>query len=204
MWYYVLNKAVWFVWRCCFSSLKVSTVAVGTCSVPSTVTLTNTTVPTITGVQRPPAYARRTPSWWLRKFRSYEDWVHKNKVSDFMNWTMATWMKTPDIMASYVHGRLRGAGWGCSHCPDASLTRISLSPLVTAAEPECFCVCVCMKVCVHICLRVGERAVGAWWTLVLLWGGKAFLIFTPFCFSTWGIVWVYFYTIPKGSWNETF
>ncbi|XP_033936601.1 AN1-type zinc finger protein 5 isoform X1 [Pseudochaenichthys georgianus] len=53
--------------------LQVSTVAVGTCSVPSTVTLTNTTVPTITGVQRPTAYARRTPSWWLRKFRSYED-----------------------------------------------------------------------------------------------------------------------------------
>lgn len=55
------------------SSPKVSTVAAETCSVPSTVTLTNTTVPTTTGVQLLPAYAKRIPSWWPRKFRSYED-----------------------------------------------------------------------------------------------------------------------------------
>lgn len=45
----------------CFSFLKVSTVAVATCSVPFTVILTNTTVHTITGVRLLPAYARRIP-----------------------------------------------------------------------------------------------------------------------------------------------
>lgn len=87
----------------CFSLLKGLTVAVVTCSVPFTVILTNTTVPTITGVQPPPAYARRTPSWWLRKFRSYEDRVQKKVSLTWWIWTMVTWMKTPDIMASFVH-----------------------------------------------------------------------------------------------------
>lgn len=61
------------------SSPKVSTVAAATCSVPSTVILTNTTVPMITGVQLLPAYAKRIPLWWLRKFRSYEDCVQKKE-----------------------------------------------------------------------------------------------------------------------------
>lgn len=56
-----------------FSLFKVLTVAVATCSAPFIVTLINTTVPMITGVQLLRAYARRTPLWWLRKFRSYED-----------------------------------------------------------------------------------------------------------------------------------
>lgn len=67
------NSAMWLLTPVYLSSPKVSTVAAATCSVPSTVTLTNTTVPTITGVQLPPAYAKRIPSWWPRKFRSYED-----------------------------------------------------------------------------------------------------------------------------------
>lgn len=117
----------------CFSLLKASTVAVATCSVPFTVILTNTTVPTITGVQLLPAYARRIPSWWLRKSRSYEDWAQKKESLTLWIWTMMTWRKTPEIMASFVHGSLRrdgrgGVGWlGRSHFPDASLTSISLS-----------------------------------------------------------------------------
>lgn len=54
----------------------------------------------------------------------------KEKSLTLWIWTMATWIKTPDIMASFVHGSLRTGGvgwWGRSHCPDASLTSISLS-----------------------------------------------------------------------------
>lgn len=126
---YVSKWSFNFDWLSFFSFLKVLTVAAATCSVPFTVILTNTTVPTTTGVQLLPAYARRTPSWWPRKFRSYEDWVQNKSLLTLWIWTMATWMKTPDIMASFVHGSLRWAGgwWGRSNCPDASLTSISLS-----------------------------------------------------------------------------
>lgn len=110
---------------------------------------------------------------------------------------MVTWMKTPDIMASFVHGSLRQAGWGVRLQP---LSRrfpnyhLPLSLIVTAAEPECFmCVGVCAhvclyeSVCVSICLRVGERAVGLGGQKCCCGEGRH-LIFTPFCFSTLGIV----------------
>lgn len=46
--------------------------------------------------------------------------------------------------------------------------------------------CVCMKVSEHICLRGGERAVRAWWTLVLLREGRHF-DFYPFLFLKAGV-----------------
>ena len=52
----------------CFQGL---TVAVETCSVASTGTLTSTTVPMITRLRLPPRSARRIPWWWLTRSREY-------------------------------------------------------------------------------------------------------------------------------------
>lgn len=59
-------------------------------------------------------------------------------------------------MASFVHGSLRGGGAGVGVVRSQPLSRrfpyehlpLSLSPLVTAAEPECF-LCVCGCVCLY-------------------------------------------------------
>lgn len=85
----------------------------------------------------------------------------KKKVSlTLWIWTLVTWMKTPDIMASFVHDSLTWVGWGawcgCSHCPDASLTSISLSLHYWLwLNLSVFCVCICMKVCAHMCESLG-------------------------------------------------
>lgn len=63
---------------------------------------------------------------------------------------MATWMKTPDIMASFVHGSQRWVGLGGEVAAAVQtlplLASPSLSPLVTATEPECLCVRACLFV----------------------------------------------------------
>lgn len=55
-----------------------------------------------------------------------------------------------------------GAGErGSAHSPDISLTSITLSPLVTSAEPESFSyACVYMKVCVHVSGGMGGGRCG--------------------------------------------
>lgn len=109
-------------------------------------------------------------------------------------WTMVTWMKTPDIMASFVHGSLRRVGWGVRLQP---LSRrfpnyhLPLSPIVTAAEPECFmCVGVCADVCLYdgVCVHLlesrGESRRGLADKSVAV--GREGIWFYPFLFLNFG------------------
>lgn len=117
-------------------------------------------------------------------------------------------MKTPYIMASFVHGSQRQVGWGGEIAATIQMPPLlaspPLSPIVTATEPECFFVWVCvrrrvfcMKVCVSVCLRVRGRAEGTWQTNVLHWGVKVF-DFTPFCFfNFWDRVSLFLYNPCK-------
>lgn len=68
-------------------------------------------------------------------------------------WTMATWMKTPDIMASFVHGSL-GVGWGGAaafRTPSLLVSPLSSNVCgwigLTASVSESVCVCVCVLLC---------------------------------------------------------
>lgn len=76
-------------------------------------------------------------------------------------------MKTPYIMASFVHGSQRRVGWGGEIAATIQMPPLlaspPLSPIVTATEPECFFVWVCgrrrvfcMKVCVCLLESQGE------------------------------------------------
>lgn len=139
----------------------------------------------------------------------------KKKSLTLWIWTMATWMKTPDIMASFVHGSLRRAGRGGDGGGEvaAAVQTLPLLASPSLSTSDCgwtwvfLCVSVCLyeSVCVHICLRVrGERAegFGGHWRCC---GEGRHLIFLPlFVSQLGGIVWVYFSTIPvRSSWNET-
>lgn len=47
---------------------------------------------------------------------------------------MATWMKTPDIMASFVHGSLRRAGWGGLVAATVQTLPLLASPSLSASD----------------------------------------------------------------------
>lgn len=63
-------------------------------------------------------------------------------------------MKTPDIMASFVHGSLRRAGWGGAVTATVQTLPLLASPSLSTSDclrlnlSVYVYVCVCMKVCV--------------------------------------------------------
>lgn len=155
---------------------KVSTVAAATCSVPSTVTLTNTTVPMITGVQLLPAYAKRTPSWWPRKFRSYEDWVEREEKKKILWWCESEqwWLKWKHLI-SWLHlfmvvwggwagqGRAGqgGEGWGVEIAATVHKPPLLASPSLSTSDCDrvflCACMCRC-AFCMEVCVGVSPFA----------------------------------------------
>lgn len=171
IWHYLLVQAL--------------TVAVATCSAPFTATLTNMTVPTTTEVPRLPASARRTPSWWLKRSKSYENWVTKTKDRNENKQKCLTCkfgamaaQIISDKMASFVHGRIRWVGFAVLQPWSTPSSRQSLpfSPGVDAWVTEHFA-------CVYVCVFAWEsgRVQSGLVDSSLLRGGKTFT-FYPFSF----------------------
>lgn len=114
----------------------------------------------------------------------------KKKSLTLWIWTMATQMKTPDIMASFVHGSLRRAGWGGEVAATVQTLPLLASPSLSTSDCGWtwvfLCVCVCMKVCVcaHLLESRGESRRGLVDISVAV--GREGIWFYPFLFLNLG------------------
>lgn len=138
----------------------------------------------------------------------------KKKSLTLWIWTMATWMKTPDIMASFVHGSLRRAGRGGDGGGEvaAAVQTLPLLASPSLSTSDCgwtwvfLCVRVCLyeSVCVCVCTfawESGGRELRGLVDIGVAVGREGIWFFYPFLFlnlggscefiflqSLWGVV----------------